>query len=144
MLRVTSRGDGYEVQKLQEFLPKEGLASEQQTPVVFQGHLFGIQPKDAGVLRDQFVCYNPGDCTSPVWSSGKTSRFGLGPYLMADGKIFILDDDGTLSMIQASVSGFQLLAQSRILEGHDAWAPMAMAGGRLLMRDNRQLVCLVR
>ena len=142
LLRVTRRGDEYEVQKVQEFLPRDGLASEQQTPVVYRDHLFGIQPKDAGVLRDQFVCFHPDDCTSPVWSSGKTHRFGLGPYLVADDKIFILNDDGELTMIEAALSGFRLLAQSRIMDGHDAWAPMAMAGGRLLLRDNRRLVCL--
>ena len=39
----------------------------------------------------------PNDCSKIIWSSGKTERFGLGPYLIADGKIFILSDDGILT-----------------------------------------------
>jgi outer membrane protein assembly factor BamB len=45
----------FNVDILQEYKPSEGLASEQQTPVVYEGHLIGILPKDAGALRNQMV-----------------------------------------------------------------------------------------
>jgi outer membrane protein assembly factor BamB len=66
----------------------------------------------------------------------------MGPYLIADGKIFILDDDGTLSIAKASVSGFTLLDKVRIIEGQDAWGPLALADGFLIMRDSKTLVCI--
>ena len=58
------------------------------------------------------------------------------------GKIFILDDDGTLFIAKASVSGFTLLDKARIIEGQDAWGPLALADGFLIMRDSKTLVCI--
>ena len=118
------------------------MASEQQTPIYLNGYLYGIQPKDAGALRDQFVCYKPDDCRKSLMSSGKTVRFGLGPYIFADGKFFILNDDGELTIARASHSMFSVLDKARIIDGQDSWGPIAITGGYLLMRDSRQMVCI--
>ena len=104
--------------------------------------LFSILPKDAGGSRNQFVCCKPEDCTNIIWSSGKEHRFGLGPYLIADNKFFILNDDGTLTIAKASINSFEFLDNHRIIEGHDAWGPIAIADGFLLMRDSKKMVCL--
>jgi outer membrane protein assembly factor BamB len=141
VLQVAEAEDGLAVRLEQELRPSEGLASEQQTPVLYRGSLFGIQPKDAGDLREQLVSVDPGDVTRIRWSSG-TVRFGLGPYLVAGDRILVLDDDGTLSLIAASAAGFRELARARVIDGVDAWAPMALVGTRLLARDSRRLVCL--
>jgi len=66
----------------------------------------------------------------------------LGPYIFADGKFFIVDDDGTLIIATVSNKGFNVLDKFRVIEGHDAWGPIAIAGGRLLMRDSKKMVCL--
>ena len=142
ILQVKAENGSHTVEQLQEYKPIDGLASEQQTPLYWNGHLFGIQPKDAGALRQQFVCYHPDDCTQVIWSSGETNRYGLGPYFLADDKIYILNDDGVLTMIEASTSGYRQLAQVQIIDGHDAWGPFALAGDRLLLRDATQMVCI--
>ncbi len=132
----------YKVKVLEQYKPKEGLASEQQTPILWNGHLFGILPKDAGSLRNQFVCTKLNDPKKILWNSGKNNRFGLGPYVLADGKFFILNDNGTLSIAKASTKGFQLLDKAQIIKGHDAWGPLAIVEGYLLMRDSKNLVCV--
>ena len=142
MLQIVPEGDRFAVESLQVLKPDEGLASEQQTPVYHQGHLFAIMPKDAGPLRNQFVCVRPDDCSKIVWSSGKTERFGLGPYMIADGKFFILSDEGMLTVLEVSTEEYRPLAKAQILDGHDAWAPMALVQGRLLARDSRRMVCV--
>ena len=142
MLNIKVENDSFAVESVQQVKPEEGIASEQQTPVFYKGHLFSILPKDAGSLRNQFVCYHPDDISKLVWASGKTSRFGLGPYLAADDKFFILSDEGVLTVMKASIKEPIQLAQSKILNGHDAWGPMAIVNGRLLARDSRRLVCV--
>ncbi len=143
LMQVSPDGaGGFAARTLQVFPPQGGMASEQQTPVYCQGHLFGIQPKDAGALQEQFVCYRPDNCQKPVWSSGPGERFGLGPYLVAGDLIFALNDDGTLTMLEASTGGYRRLARARVMDGRDAWAPMAVADGRLILRDLRRMVCL--
>ena len=142
LLKIKEENGAFSAESLQILKPEEGLASEQQTPIFYKGHLFSILPKDAGPLRNQFVCCHPDDCSQIVWSSGKTNRFGLGPYIVADDKFFILSDDGILTLLTASTKEYNQLAQAKILGGIDAWGPLALVNGRLLARDSRRLVCV--
>lgn len=142
MIKVTPSGGEYKVDVLKEYLPKDGMACEQQTPLVWKGVLFAIEPKDAGPLRNQLICVNPDDVTKVIWTSGKEGRFGLGPYLIADNKMFLLSDDGTLTMIKPDSKKYVQLAQKKLFDGQDAWAPMAIADGRLLLRDAKTMYCL--
>lgn len=142
MIQIKKEGESYRVQVLDEYLPKEGLASEQQTPVVWNGHLLGILPKDAGAMRNQLVCIHPDDPKKIVWSSGKETRFGLGPYMIADKKMFVLSDDGTLTMIKPDTQSYQQLAQVKLFDGHDAWAPLAVADGKMVLRDAKTMYCI--
>jgi outer membrane protein assembly factor BamB len=120
--------------------PGEGLSSEQQTPILLDGFLYGIETADSGELHDQLVCVRPDGAVA--WASGKSARFGLGPYLLADGKLFLLSETGTLTVVEATPAGYHELSRNRVLEGVDAWGPMAVAGTRLLLRDSRRLLCV--
>jgi outer membrane protein assembly factor BamB len=142
VLQILRKGEEFSAKVVQELKPNEGIACEQQTPILYNKLLFSILPKDGGTLKNQFVCYNPEDCSKPVWTSGKTNRYGLGPYLLIGQYFLILDDDGTLSLLKASTSSFQEVAKKRFFEGQDAWGPMAFADGYLLLRDSKQLYCL--
>lgn len=140
MLRVSDTGGTYSVESLYRLRPQEGLACEQQTPILYRDHLFGILPKDAGELRNQFVCFHPeGEI---VWTSGSTNRYGLGPFMVADDKLFILGDDGVLTMARAGTTDFDVLARAKLLQGRDPWGPLAMAGDRMLLRDSTRMVCI--
>jgi len=142
VLQLSASGGSYSVEVLNEYTPKEGLACEQQTPVEFKGHLLGILPKDAGPLRNQLVCVHPDNFNQVVWSSGQDKRFGLGPYMIADNKLFILSDDATLTIARPGIREYIELDSYRVLEGHDAWGPLAIADGYLVMRDSKTMVCL--
>lgn len=139
MLGLRADGDAIRTETLFR-LDKTVFSCEQHTPVLHQGRLFAVLPKDAAERRAQFACLNPDG--QLAWTSGPTERFGLGPFLFADGKVFILNDNGELTLIRASVTGYERLARARVLRGRDAWAPMALVDGRLLLRDSEQLVCL--
>ncbi len=139
IFRVESRADGYTV-SLERRLERSEFASEQHTPVVYRDRVFTIMPRDGGAVYDQLVAMSP--TGERLMVSGREQRFGLGPFLVADDKLFILDDHGVLTMAPASSSSFSVLARAKVLDGHDAWAPMAMAGGRLLLRDSERMVCL--
>ncbi len=143
MLQLKENGGNFVIEVLESYLPRFGLASEQQTPIFWEGHLFGILPKDAGSLRNQLVCVDPSDCKKMVWSSGQTARFGLGPYFIADKKMFILDDEGTLTMVRPGTVKYTQLDQVKVIkDGADAWAPLAIANGYLILRDSKTMVCI--
>lgn len=142
LIQVTHNGNQYNVEVLNEYSPSEGLACEQQTPILWNNHLFGILPKDAGGNRLQLVCVSPDNVQDFIWTSGKDARFGLGPYIIADNKMYILNDDGTLTIIRPDTERYIQLDQKQIFEGHDAWAPLAIADGLLLLRDAETMYCL--
>ena len=53
-----------------------------------------------------------------------------------------MDDDDTLTMIRPSTAEYLELDSYRVLEGQDAWGPLAIADGYLVMRDSKTMVCL--
>lgn len=140
IVKVESANGKFSATPLKTF--KSGICSEQQTPIFYEGHLFAVLPKDAGPLKSQFACCRAADCEKIIWSSGESRRFGLGPYVVADGKFFVLDDEGTLTMLRAGVHEYVELGQARVLQGHDSWGPMSVVGGRMLVRDFNRMVCL--
>jgi outer membrane protein assembly factor BamB len=132
MMQIQSTEEGF--QAVTEYrLKASEFGATQHTPILYNGHLYGIHPD--GPL----VCLSLDGQT--LWSSEETS-FGLGPLLIADNKVFALDDSGKLTMAEATPEAYRPLAQSDILHGHEAWAPMALAGSRLLLRDMEELACL--
>jgi outer membrane protein assembly factor BamB len=142
VLQLSESGGTFSVEVLDEYSPKDGLACEQQTPLEFNGYYLGILPKDAGPMRNQLICVHPEDFRKVVWSSGQDKRFGLGPFMIADNKLFIVSDDATLTIVRPSTREYLELDSYRVLEGQDAWAPLAIADGYLVMRDSETMVCL--
>ena len=142
MIQLEENNGKYSTTVLDEYKPRDGLACEQQTPLFFDNHLIGIAPKDAGNYRNQLLCVHPSDPKNIIWASGKETRFGLGPYMIADGKIFLLNDDGTLVIIEATTKEYRELSRYKFIEGHDAWAPLAIANGFMVLRDAETLMCI--
>lgn len=142
LVQLKESGGKYSAEIVQQYKPLAGLASEQQTPIFYNGYVFGILPKDAGELRGQFACYKGSDTRKAVMSSGKEVRFGLGPYIIADNKFFILNDDGEMTIAKYSTSKFTILDKAKILDGQDSWGPIAITGGYMLIRDSKMMVCL--
>ena len=142
VLRISQKDGVFSAEVLQTIRPGQGLASEQQTPIVIGNSVYAIMPKDGGTLRQQFVCATADNLTEIIWSSGPEHRFGLGPFIMADGKFFILNDEGTMNIVDATAGAFRLLASFKVLDGHDAWGPIAVSGTKMLLRDSTSLACI--
>jgi outer membrane protein assembly factor BamB len=133
MLQLSETNGQIEVKTLFRLAPGV-FGATQQTPIFHEGHLYGVRPDG------QLVCL--GLDGKIVWASGVGQQFGLGSYLMAGGLIYAVNDAGRLSLVEATPARFQLLAQAQVLKGREAWGPMALAGGRLLVRDLTRLACL--
>lgn len=142
VLQLSQSNGSYNVKLLKSYKPGEALACEQQTPILADGCLFGIMPKDGRSLRNQMVCVNPGDPSKIVWSSGSASRFGLGPIILADDNFYLLDDDATLYIIKRSTKSFKQVEKVKLFDGFDAWAPIAIADGYMVLRDSKKMICI--
>jgi len=134
MIRLRGEGAKIEIEDVFRLEPAT-FGSDQQTPIFFGNHIYGVAP------GGQLVCLDLDG--KRLWASGAANRFGLGPFLLADGLLFVLNDQrGTLHLVAADPAGYRELAQAKLLDGHDAWAPMAMAAGRLILRDATTMICI--
>jgi outer membrane protein assembly factor BamB len=111
------------------------FGSTQHTPIFYQGHLYGVREKDK-----QLVCLDTDGRV--LWTSGSQHRFGIGPYMIADGLIYVMNDEGRLTLAEAAPNRYRQLGQAQVLSGHDSWGAMALCAGRLLVRDLTRMVCL--
>jgi outer membrane protein assembly factor BamB len=64
--------------------------------------------------------------------------FARAQLLYADGKLIVLDEDGTLGLATVSAQGLKVLARTPILEQR-AWTPPSLVGTILYVRDRRTI-----
>jgi len=88
------------------------------------------------------VAYSVSNLRSPIWESAVDERFGLGPYIVIGNHLFAFKDDGELFVYQIQQRGMTLVKRQRIMDGHDAWGPIAYADGYLILRDDKWIYCL--
>ncbi|GHT22618.1 dehydrogenase [Planctomycetales bacterium] len=134
MLQIESQNGQYSAKTLYR-LKDAVFGSEQQTPIFYDNHIFGIRQRDK-----QFVCLDLNG--NVVWTSGSKAKFGSGPYIVADEMFLILDDDGKLTACEATSKEYRQLFEVQILDDHACWAPMTIVNGRLLLRDQIMMKCL--
>lgn len=132
MLQLKKEGDRFVAETVFKLEP-EVFGATQQTPILYDNHLYGVRPDG------KFICLTLEG--KPVWSSSG-QQFGLGSFALANGVIFAMNDSGLLRLIEATPEKYRLLGQAQVLKGRESWGPMALAGGRLIARDLTRLVCL--
>jgi outer membrane protein assembly factor BamB len=133
MLRLTRQGQDVVVEPVYR-LKAEVFGAPQHTPIFYQGHIFGVRQDG------QMVCLRPDG--QVLWTSGPANRFGLGPYSVANGMLVMMNDEGLVTFAKADPAGFFPIGQAKVLLGHESWAPMAFAAGRLIVRDLTRMLCL--
>ena len=129
-LRATSRGYG----------------AEQHNPMLIDGVLYGVNTSNG-----QMVALSLDDGRQ-LWSSGREHRYGLGPYLVANGLSFAMDPAGRLDLAEMDPEGYRVLASHQFTRQlasadvddtlHNAWATMTLVDGRLLLRDQSLAFCV--
>jgi outer membrane protein assembly factor BamB len=115
-------------------LKPQVFGADQQTPIFHEGHIYGVRPDG------QLTCLNLNG--GVLWTSTSAQKFGLGPYIIADGLIYVMNNSGLLTLAEAAPTGYMPLSQAKVLEGPESWGPMAIAGGRLILRDLNRMICL--
>jgi outer membrane protein assembly factor BamB len=133
MLSINKVGEKYMPEALFR-LESEVFGSDQQTPIYFNGYIYGVRPDE------QLVCLAPDGRIQ--WTSSSAHKFGLGPYTIINGLIYVMNDEGYLTVARATPDAYRPLTAAQVLQGHESWGPMAFASGRLIVRDLTRMVCL--
>src|SRR3989339_132549 len=130
---LSLRKEGKEIFLKEEVrLKGKVFGSHVHTPILYNNHIFGIS---MGKLK----CLNLDG--KVLWDSGE-EEFGLGSYLIADNKLYVLNETGELFMIEASSIGYKKLYKTKIFEGDQIWAPLVMSNGILYIRNMGELAAI--
>jgi len=102
--------------------------------------------------KDGLVCMSMDG--KVMWKTGREPNFERGSMILADGVILATDGANKLFLIEPDATQFKPLASAEILAGATGgderaarfgvqnWAPIALAGGKLLIRDQSRLLCV--
>lgn len=147
MLRLGKKDGTYTFEEL--FRVERG--AQVHAPLLHDGHLYLLANENWNVIPNRraeggLLCL--GLDGKEKWRTGSAPYFGLGNAILAGDHLLVQDgDDGTLRVVKASAQGYELVAEATIFpEARDRreqmWAPMALAGEKLLMRSQSELVCV--
>jgi outer membrane protein assembly factor BamB len=106
----------------------------------YQDHLYLLC--NVNERKDGMVCFDS-DC-KVVWQTKNNPNLDKGgSILTADGIIYVMDGGtGELHIVQPSPAGFKSLAKAKVLDGREIWGPLALAQGKLVIRDQKQMKCV--
>jgi outer membrane protein assembly factor BamB len=145
MIRVEKEADGH--YGVTELYKNVDFGSHTKPPLLHEGYFYAQYSTNS--RRDGLVCMSMGG--EVMWKTGRDPGFNKGSMILADGLILATDGEKTLYLIEPDPSGFKPLASAEVLEivavaepryGNQNWAPIALADGKLLIRDQSQIVCV--
>jgi outer membrane protein assembly factor BamB len=153
MIKVEKKTDGsYSVKEL---FRHNDFGDHTKPPILYNGYFYAQFSTNS--KRDGLVCMNMEG--KVMWKTMRNPLFDKGSMILAEGLIIATDGRTTLYLIEPDPSGFKPLASAELLkEGGTGsendplasrvggstqnWGPMALADGKLLIRDQTRLMCV--
>jgi outer membrane protein assembly factor BamB len=153
MIKVEKKADGsYAVAELYKNVD---FGAHTQPPILYNGYFYAQYSTNE--RKDGMVCMSIDGQIK--WKTGRSPLFDKGGSILADGLLLSTDGRTKLYLIEPDPSAFKPIASAELLkEGGTAsndplaskvggatqnWAALALADGKLLIRDQRQLKCLI-
>ena len=144
MIKVEKKPDGsYGVTELYK---NPDFGTHTQPPVLYKDHFYAQYSTNE--RKDGLVCMSIDGLIK--WKTMRAPLFDKGGIILADGLLLATDGASKLYLIEPDPSAFKPVATAEMLKGDTGdqrfptqnWAPLALAGGKLLIRDQSRLLCI--
>jgi outer membrane protein assembly factor BamB len=144
MIKVEKKPDGnYGVTELYK---NADFGAHTQPPVLVNGYFYAQYSTNE--RKDGLVCM--GIDGQIKWKTMRAPLFDKGGIIVADGLLLVTDGASKLYLIEPDPLAFKPIATAELLKGESGdqrfptqnWAPLALANGRLLIRDQNRLMCV--
>jgi outer membrane protein assembly factor BamB len=109
------------------------------TGTATKDRLFMVTNQTKPVPRADLTCVDAAT-GKQVWKKEGVGYFHFGVIRTANGNLLILDDGGTLRLVDASAKEYRELCSAKICDG-TLVAP-ALSDGRLYARDSEEIICV--
>jgi outer membrane protein assembly factor BamB len=151
MIKVEKKADGSYATT--ELFTTEEFGDQTKPPILHNGYFYAQYGTNR--RHDGLTCMSMDG--QIMWKTERSPDFNKGSMILADGLILATDGRKTLYLIEPDPSGFKPLASAELLgeAGTDSegiarrvggatqnWAPIALADGKLLIRDHSQMKCV--
>ncbi|HET6576469.1 MAG TPA: PQQ-binding-like beta-propeller repeat protein [Fimbriiglobus sp.] len=118
----------------------EKLTCYFSTPVVVGPHLYMVNGA-ASLFNPSITLRCVEAATGKVlWSQAKVGKYHAALLRTGDNKLLMLDDAGSLMLLQPDPAGYKELCRSKVCGA--TWAHPALSDGRVYVRDEKELICL--
>ncbi len=148
MIKIEKEGEGkYNVTELYK---NPDFGSHTQPPVLYNGFLY--TQFSTNNRKDGMVCMSLDGHIK--WKTRRSPAFDKGGIIAADGMLISTDGSTKLYLIEPDSTAFKPVASAELLaakpgDDNEAarfatqnWAPLAVAEGKLLIRDQSRLLCV--
>ncbi len=137
MIKVQKKEDG--TYGVTELFKNVDFGSHTQPPILYKDHFYSHYTTNE--RSDGLVCMTMDGQVK--WKTGENPPFVRGGSVLADGLLLATDGNTKLYLVEPDPSGFRPLASAVMLEPGTNWGPIALVDGKLLIRDQKQLKCIV-
>ena len=151
MIKVGKNADGK--YGTTELFTTEEFGDQTKTPLMHNGYFYAQYGTNN--RRDGLVCMDMNG--EIMWKTRRSPDFNKGSMILADGLILATDGQFSLYLIEPDPTEFKPIASSELLK-EDAtdgdpdatragaptqnWAPIALADGKLLIRNQSRMLCI--
>ena len=150
MLQVNKKPDG--TFEASEVFTTEEFGDQTKPPLLHNGYFYAMYRTNS--KSDGLVCMDMNG--KIMWKTRRNPNFDRGSMILADGLILASDGLQTLYLIEPDPTAFKPISKAAVLkeggasqEGMSAaggvtqnWAPLALADGKLLIRDQNRMLCV--
>lgn len=138
-------GGGYQVTEL--FRNAE-FGVHTQPPVLYNGYFYGQCSTNES--KNGLMCMSIDGVT--MWQTDRRPNFERGSIILAEGLLITTDGVTGLWLVEADPTGFKPIVSAQKLRepnpepgavDNQNWAPIALSEGKLLIRNQNRLICVV-
>jgi outer membrane protein assembly factor BamB len=144
MIKVEKKADG--TYGITELFKNPDFGTHTQPPILINGYFYAQYSTNE--RKDGFICMSIDGQVK--WKTGRAPLFDKGGMILADGLLLATDGASKLFLIEPDPTAFKPLASAELLKpvegdknpSNQNWAPLALSGGKLLIRDQTRLMCV--
>ena len=153
MIKVVKSANGD--YNTEEIFTTEEFGGHTKPPILYKGYFYSQYGTNS--RRDGLVCMNMEG--QIMWKTRRDPNFDKGSMILADGLILATNGTNILYLIEPDPSGFKPLASAELLKERGTgsendpmasrvggaiqnWGPIALAEGKLLIRDQHMMLCV--
>lgn len=137
MFKVEKKSDSYAVN---EIFKTDEFGTHVHPAILVDGYLYGHCSTNE--TRDGLMCLSLDG--KVMWKTGRDPLFDKGGFILVDGLFLSVDGNkGWLYLIEPNPEGFKELSKAKPLDGQMCWGPLALSDGKLVIRDQKQMKCLL-